>query len=348
MDWSWAHPEKGIDWSRARRWNMDWSWARRGKEIDWSRARRLNTDWSWAHPENRDWSRARLGVMDWSRARLIKEDSVFLSPPLTPGEQYLFEVTALGIVFAHVRVPATADGYQLVWRHTEKRQRNAIVLAEALTAPLVTARAAAGVVGLCIWDLVIRHRPLFEMQPPFEALNDVRPDISLSRRAWDFRVPIKARHRATLFEACKSIDASDVIYPPRIGTHNVEILIASDASSFAAGGVLCRNPSRGFFIRRFDQKLLVAHIYLKELTAALWTLELLLRPIVIKGTTVILFVDNTAVMYALRRMHSSNAEAVLILRRIHALVTELSITLVVERVSSVMNPSDEPSRGFYP
>ena len=53
-------------------------------------------------------------------------------------------------------------------------------------------------------------------------------------------------------------------------------------------------------------------------------------------------------MYALRRMHSSNAEAVLILRRIHALVTELSITLVVERVSSVMNPSDEPSRAFYP
>ena len=94
-----------------------------------------------------------------------------------------------------------------------------------------------------------------------------------------------------------------------------------------------------------------AHIYIKELLAALWRIEELIAKLAsqigIPGA-ILLLIDNTAAMYALRRWYSSNYNAQEIIKRIHKLVGELGINLVVERVSSEHNPSDEPSRGFYP
>jgi hypothetical protein len=154
-----------------------------------------------------------------------------------------------------------------------------------------------------------------------------------------------------LIYAAQQIKHDVFIHPRPKTTLGPPLIIATDASNVAAGAVVVangKNDARGFIIRRFDAKMFTAHIFLKETIAVLWAVEELALKIAERNQTVIVLIDNTAVMFALRRWFTSNAEAQKIVRRIWHAVNEKQLHLAFERIDSKHNPSDEPSRLFFP
>jgi hypothetical protein len=202
---------------------------------------------------------------------------------------------------------------------------------------------------MAVWHVTVGIRPLFVMADAFDVL---RAHSVKQKRQWDVAVQVSPEHRSILKRWASELAFSGAMsWSPRATSHMQQrVTIAGDASDLAAGAVVCdgRNAGR-FMVRRFDDRARQAHIFIKELLACLWTLEIgLSAGWFQEGDTIEYLGDNRAAMYATRRFYSRNKDANDIVRRIFAFLEEHHLTLVCEPISSIRNPADEPSRGRRP
>jgi hypothetical protein len=94
----------------------------------------------------------------------------------------------------------------------------------------------------------------------------------------------------------------------------------------------------------FPKMLRPAHIYLKELWACVHVVETILQSH--RNVHILLGVDNTAVVGAVRARYSSNTHGLELIKRLHQLLLARESTLDVVPLRSEDNAADAPSRGL--
>jgi len=238
---------------------------------------------------------------------------------------------------------------EICWRHDEERLSRWADVKEpqATWAPRMVARTT----GVQLWDATITGRPLCEET---SCINVLRKAGAIARRAgrggWD-----QAAAPGTWSNEELSIIKSRIA---QIAEQNVwrtysppaqecEIHAASDASGEIGLGGILYLPDGAVEVVLRDRwikypRLMKAHIFLKEYYAALTVLRILCTRF--SKAHIYLAIDNTAVVYSLRCLYSSNAEACAFARRIHKLLSKAENTLSVVSVRSEDNGADEPSR----
>ena len=83
------------------------------------------------------------------------------------------------------------------------------------------------------------------------------------------------------------------------------------------------------------------HIFLKELVAAVWTLERNMS----NNTEFIIGIDNSAAAHAIENLYSSNTTANCFLKRLAHLLRKNHSHVIVAQIRSKQNAADNPSRG---
>jgi hypothetical protein len=120
---------------------------------------------------------------------------------------------------------------------------------------------------------------------------------------------------------------------------------ASDSSD-SAGGLVEFNENGHVTeseVLNWSVPTAAAHIFLKELLAAVITVERMLKKHP-AAATIVLACDNTAACHVLRKMYSSNEHALKMVKRIHRALSARGATLRVVSVRGVDNVADAPSR----
>ena len=135
-------------------------------------------------------------------------------------------------------------------------------------------------------------------------------------------------------------NAWNFIDPPDPSLRREEMILFTDASDYGWGFVACDGSGNIFDTGAyaFDAPRIGWHIFIKEVAAACWSLQRFPE-----YGRIALFVDNTAAQYALQRGYSSNTIA---LKCISYTFMNMLGTRTFHRITSKLNPADEPSRGL--
>ena len=231
---------------------------------------------------------------------------------------------------------------EFVWRHLKKKTIRWATYAKRT--PL-TPRDVAAAVGIAVWDCHISLRSLLHIEADIELL---RLAGSAARRSsWDTA-------DKQLNTEVKSLDISALLDRVLGGaftwrtsepTPSNEVIIASDASKLKWAYLIYKDgfiesaSNNGFW----NANLLVAHIFVKELTAAIWAIEKVLDTTT-QPTRIIIATDNSATAAVLRRMYSTTAIGRELTQRIMQRLADQRCVLEVIQVKSEENPSDAPTR----
>ena len=163
-------------------------------------------------------------------------------------------------------------------------------------------------------------------------------DALATRKGWDSRVRLGKQQ------------LSDLQWWREIGTANVsraiwrsptDVTLHTDASRLGWGGVLNGTvPASGMWTGRTRSR----HINYLELLAVHHTMQAFSH--LLQGQSVLLWEDNTTVMYVLNNRTSRSSELMHLLRRVHYLIDSLGVSLSVRYIASKENSqADALSRG---
>ena len=225
-------------------------------------------------------------------------------------------------------------------------------------------RTIARAVGVIIWDATISGRPLYQEATAINLLREVARSVRSAQAAglakvWDRDMPeVWEHHSAALHhlqDRVRSIITSNEWreLPERPSTTHT-ILAASDASGGSTHGEEASiEPGWGFLLLNeelpdevcagtFPPELVQSHIYLKEMWSAVRCVEHICSRA--PRARIVLGIDNTAVVGALRGRYSSNQHANEMIQRLDRVLAASSSVLEVVPLRSEDNPADGPSR----
>jgi hypothetical protein len=167
------------------------------------------------------------------------------------------------------------------------------------------------------------------------------------RLGWDSQMTLSSEKLHTLVSHLTAVVANDWMSMPY--RHATESITAATDSSDELWGALvwsperCLLPEMNVFARPWPRKMRRAHIFVKELTAAVIIVEQICQRYT--NVEIVLIIDNTAAAAVLRRMASSTSVGMELACRADAALAQANNTLKVVEITSKANPSDEPSRG---
>ena len=259
--------------------------------------------------------------------------------PMFKGTEYL------GLQYAHHRHKGERA---LVWRHaptrTEKWSQARIALATECS-PRKIATAA----GILLWDAMVRLRPLCLDTVAIDALRGAASAVGGKQHLWDEPHQWPQNIIDGLKEGISAAQDNPWCHKnePNI---SATVTVFTDASDSGMGAVYCTEDgsleaeepiARGGFTTGFRS----CHIFLKEMAAAVWGVSNGMERRGWRNVCVRLVVDNSAVAFGLRSLHSSNDTARSWMKTLHGRMQAAGCILEICQVLSADNPADEPSRG---
>ena len=207
----------------------------------------------------------------------------------------------------------------------------------------VTARETVRIIGRVLWEHHISLLPLHEIS---EIIEYTRTCSHVARRdGWDtpshaledcmIAVCDHAERRLRLMDTFRGA------IPPIPTT---KIFAASDSSNSLGGHVLWNSDREMLDCCpvRWDSKMRLAHIFVKELLAAVLLIERICRER--QQILIVLGVDNTAAAWCLRRLFSSTEVGLELVKRAARALTSAHNALQVIQLGSLDNPADVPTR----
>lgn len=234
---------------------------------------------------------------------------------------------------------------RLVWRHEFSRVEKWVPFLTK-DRSCFSAREAAKLLGIILWNCTIRQEPLCAQPIIMEALSTLAKAVDGRRHLWDQPYHIPENHQVAMQQCIERIRSNEWISTNKPKTGDVKYLF-SDASSTGFGYVLVNLLAKTHIEENrgcFPASLADQHIFLKELAAAVWSIVWLMEKHKWRHTKICIVTDNAAVYYALRAMHSGNAIARQWLQQLHEKLQLQSNEIQVFQVRSENNPADEPSR----
>lgn len=276
----------------------------------------------------------------------------------------------LGMQFSSTRRDRSGE-VRAQWRHDPKKIARWADLKDLPKE--ITHRTVARAIGVLIWDATISCRPLYEEMIAINILRAVSLSVRTAQarkipKAWDTVLPdawekygealqhVQDRIRTIVDTNCwrelpvqpvtssvirAASDASGGT--PQKGTDNVDDFLVEPA-----WGHIIMNEGTPDDVRggSFPPELKSAHIYIKELWAAVRCVEYVCGRN--KNAAIMLGIDNTAVIGAIRGRYSCNNHANELIQRLDTLLRSSQCTLEVVPLRSADNPADAPSRGKSP
>lgn len=212
----------------------------------------------------------------------------------------------------------------------------------------LTFRVAAKAVGTVLWQKHLSFIPLCRLAPIIEISRTIGTEAP--KKGWDSRMDMSRAEIDSLISHLVAIAANEWMCMPstsRLVTS--EVTVATDSSDNLWGALVwspdrCLLPELSVIARRWKRSLRMAHIFAKELTAAVILIERICARF--SFTEIVLIIDNTAAACVLRRMASSTTIGMELALRADAALTRANNTLKVIDITSKANPSDEPSRNL--
>jgi hypothetical protein len=228
-----------------------------------------------------------------------------------------------------------------VWRHAHDRLERWKKYLELWPS---SCRSIAQMVGIIVWDCHISLRPLAH----------VKEHIDVLRAALKIKGPLISdwdKFREALIEPLKklkpilgSIINSDD-WQTMISTPAEEVVLCCDASLSRYGYIIYHNRS---IVKthhgRFDENRIHAHIFVKELLAAVLGIEDILKSRSGAPCKIIVGTDNSAVAAVLRRLYSTTDVGSELVQRILTQLEASSSILQIMQLRSEDNPSDPLTR----
>ena len=212
-----------------------------------------------------------------------------------------------------------------------------------------TPRAVARAVGVILWDATIALRPLCEESRALELMSKVGKTIRNNK--WDEPLEncITQEDVKFLRDRIHDISHNNVFRTIDLHTPPTVVLCASDASNEGYGfvvwkGGVVEKTHSALSQMQFPKNLESAHIYIKEMYAAMQCIER--TTLAFPHSTVRLAEDNSAVVWALRNGYSHNKISNEYIQRIHRCLSHTGCKLQVVPVPSKCNAADAPSRGW--
>jgi hypothetical protein len=253
----------------------------------------------------------------------------------------------LGLMIANAQSKRHADGdsAKLKWKHHPDRLARWTDLTSSST--YKTLRDIARSVGCILWDAVISLRPLCDESKPLELLS--KAGKAVQKCNWDATLAgvVSEEEVEYLRSRLDIIVNASTYHTVRLQTGASVINCASDACTEGFGYVVWDGTTVDTNISqlrqiKFPERLSTAHIFLKEMYAAMQCIEAIARSH--HGVRIRLAEDNTAVLWSLRNGYSHNRHANIMIQRIHRTLEQSNCTLDVFPVPSACNAADAPSR----
>jgi hypothetical protein len=233
---------------------------------------------------------------------------------------------------------------QLIWRHPPKKIQK---WSERLQGQVWrTRRDVAALGGMLVWHTYLGARPFSELYREIDLLRQNAPARHVE---WDHMSPLSPDEIESLLMAVRTFLALNPWLGRERRRDGEVVYCASDSDDsrggsvfFASDGSVIDSLTRSM---PWDTRMLASHIFVKELLAAVRTCEQALASYPNCGTIVIA-VDNTAAIGALRKGFSSSSVAMELINRLHGALRRPDgiITLVVVGVRGHDNIADCPSR----
>ena len=234
----------------------------------------------------------------------------------------------------------------MFWRHSKKFEKKIAELLHILenSSGLETCRFWARVVGTLLWDAHISMSPLCK----HETLIGLAQKIGVAAAAddWDSPYQCTLEEVAELARLTKEVSRNQWRTDERRRMTTQCINIATDSSKRRWGSIVWRSgeePLTPVVSRPWDDKMLLANIFIKELTAAVISIEDACS--IFTLTRIRLLCDNTAAVAVMRKLCSSTRAGNELARRIVNALERSGCTLDVVHITTLFNPADEPSRG---
>ncbi len=235
----------------------------------------------------------------------------------------------------------------MFWRHSKKFLKKIDELHADLTATngLESCRFWARVVGTLLWDAHVSMSPLCR----HETLLDLARKIGESATAdddWDSAYQCTSDIVTELARLTKEVSRNPWRTDERRRLTTQEINIASDSSKRRWGAIVWRSGEENLMpvvSKLWDEKMLQASIFIKELTAAVISIEDVCSTF--RRTRLRLLCDNTAAVAVMKKLCSSTKAGNELALRIVKALADSECTLDVIHITTLFNPADEPSRG---
>lgn len=261
----------------------------------------------------------------------------------------------LGMEISSEKRTIGENAYKIVWRHDRKRVTRWNDLKELGTT--ASSRKIARAVGVILWDCTISGRHLCSETAVIDILKQAAAKVrqltaEKRERPWD--VPTEWNHDTVTYLRERVIEISDK-NPWRQLTLPCTTKTVRAATDACGASSQTGNPGGWGYVIWSDSTLMEAprngsfgesqktmHIYLREMLAATLCVEQLATTT--ENTRILLGIDNTAVVWALRAMYSSNIQANEMLRRVARALDRAGNLIEVVPLRSVDNPADAPSR----
>lgn len=196
------------------------------------------------------------------------------------------------------------------------------------------ARKFASVVGKIVWFSHIHLEPLHTIKDVLEVAKNLGQFVGTTYKKWDMAFTCDSVAEELLLKQWERVLKNAWQEKPRASKQTYYLF--TDASEKGWGFVACTMDGvildSGAF--QWSDARKPWHIFIKETAAAVWSLKRCVR-----FGDAILFVDNTATQHAVRRGYSSNSIACALIASLGQVVCQ------VRRIHTLLNPSDEPSRG---
>ena len=260
----------------------------------------------------------------------------------------------LGVEFAMRPLKQPRDSlsrnFELVWRHEQSRIARWNDIAEPHRE--WTPRQFARAVGVRLWDATISARPLCDEREIIEILAAAGLEAYKNGRSgWDTASRQDWSEKTLTYLKAQIAEVRDK-NPWRTHEQVVYegmIFAASDASgTIGYGGVTWNSDEEAVEVVKGLWQIncggmIDAHIFLKEYLAATLTVERLCQTH--NRKSIMLCVDNTAVVHSLRAWYSSNRNGCEYIQRIRTALQSGQNQLTVIPVISEDNAADASSRG---
>lgn len=240
---------------------------------------------------------------------------------------------------------------EFMWRHNQDNIKRAAKIAVSTTS---SKRHVAKALGFILWDAYMSAAPLFTIESFIDMMransaSSGRNSCQSTDSHWNAPTPLNDEVCQKITDKLKEICCNSWRTVHSIVRAESTVYLACDSSDKLGGeveidvsGSFCTLSRPIVWSDSFRER---AHIFLKELLAAVLTIEraIMRHP---SCTRIVLVCDNTAACHVLRKMYSNNRDALELVHRVHNALLKNHATLVIVGIRGIDNIADCPTRGM--
>ena len=232
----------------------------------------------------------------------------------------------------------------LAWRVAPKRVLQWYQTTPAWDGKPWTARQLAQTVGRIIWSHSLSLTPLYHIESILEIAKMLGKFVGSNYKRWNDTLEPSLPPNLALELERQWLDMMTNAWrqAPYVDAHAQQVYLFTDASDSGWGYVL--TTADGIILDwnafEWNQGAKQWHIFIKEVAAAVWSLQICSQ----KNSNLVftVFMDNVAAEHAVGRGFSSNSLATSLMKGANL----DKCRYYTRRIDTKWNPSDGPSRGF--